>query len=70
MPEGGVDLTPSSHLLSAEEMGRLARLFVSQGVRKVRLTGGEPLVHRDIIDIVRKCTYVGSYCTAEEVMEV
>ncbi len=35
-------------LLSFEEITRLARLFVAQGVEKIRLTGGEPLVRRDI----------------------
>lgn len=35
-------------LLSFEEIERIARLFVAQGVRKIRLTGGEPLLRRDI----------------------
>ena len=52
MPEDGVDLTPSSALLSTSEVIRLASLFVSQGVTKIRLTGGEPLVRKDIVDIV------------------
>lgn len=54
MPEEGVELTPSNDLLSSTELEVLARLFVSQGVNKVRLTGGEPLVRRDVVDIVRK----------------
>ena len=54
MPEEGVELTPPSELLSTNEVVRLARLFVSQGVTKIRLTGGEPLVRKDIIDIVGK----------------
>lgn len=52
MPEEGVELSPASNLLSGDEVVRLARLFVTQGVTKVRLTGGEPLVRKDIIDIV------------------
>ena len=52
MPEDGVDLTPSSALLSTSEIIRLASLFVSQGVTKIRLTGGEPLIRKDIVDIV------------------
>lgn len=44
MPAEGVNLTPSSQLLSHDEMIRLANLFVSSGVDKIRLTGGgQPL---------------------------
>ncbi|CAG8643457.1 13278_t:CDS:2 [Acaulospora morrowiae] len=52
MPAEGVDLTPSHKLLSFEEIIRIARLFVSQGVNKIRLTGGEPTVRSDIINLV------------------
>ena len=45
-------LTPSDRLLSAGELHRLAGLFVAEGVDKIRLTGGEPLVRRDLPDIV------------------
>ena len=48
MPEEGVQLLPRDHLLSYEEIERVARVFVGLGVRKIRLTGGEPLVRRDI----------------------
>lgn len=53
MPAEGVPLTPSDKLLSTDEILRLARLFVSQGVDKIRLTGGEPTVRPDLLDIVR-----------------
>ena len=39
---------PQSSLLSFEEIARVARLFVAHGVRKIRLTGGEPLLRRDL----------------------
>jgi cyclic pyranopterin phosphate synthase len=39
---------PQSHLLSFEEITRLAKVFVSRGVRKIRLTGGEPLLRKNI----------------------
>lgn len=42
---------PRAQILTLEEIERLARLFVSLGVRKIRLTGGEPLVRRGIIDL-------------------
>lgn len=53
MPEEGVPLTPDDQLLRKEEILRLARLFVSQGVTKIRLTGGEPTVRPDIIELVQ-----------------
>ncbi|OZJ03334.1 hypothetical protein BZG36_04225 [Bifiguratus adelaidae] len=52
MPAEGVDLTPTNELLTTEEIIRLARLFVQQGVTKIRLTGGEPTVRPDIIELV------------------
>ncbi|XP_064365610.1 molybdenum cofactor biosynthesis protein 1 isoform X2 [Dromaius novaehollandiae] len=52
MPEEGVQLTPKSELLTAQEIITLARLFVKEGVEKIRLTGGEPLIRPDVVDIV------------------
>lgn len=55
MPEEGVQLTHESKLLSTEEIVRLCQLFVRQmGINKIRLTGGEPLVRKDIVDIVQR----------------
>ena len=51
MPAEGVELTPSPQLLSPNEIVRLANLFVSSGVEKIRLTGGEPTIRKDIEDI-------------------
>lgn len=44
---------PRQQLLTFEEIERLVRLFVRLGVRKLRLTGGEPLLRRDIEELVR-----------------
>ncbi len=41
---------PHRELLSFEEITRLARIFVRRGARKIRLTGGEPLLRRDLED--------------------
>ncbi|XP_068657010.1 GTP 3',8-cyclase, mitochondrial [Aristolochia californica] len=51
MPAEGVELSPSTQLLSQDEIIRLANLFVSSGVEKIRLTGGEPTIRKDIEDI-------------------
>lgn len=52
MPEDGIDLTPRPNLLSTAEIIRLASLFASSGVTKIRLTGGEPTLRPDLTDIV------------------
>ncbi|CAH3152829.1 unnamed protein product [Pocillopora meandrina] len=51
MPEEGVELSPNSELLTTEEIVSLAKLFVREGVNKIRLTGGEPLVRKDIVEL-------------------
>ena len=51
MPAEGVDLAPADTLLTTAEVLRLARLFVAAGVDKIRLTGGEPTVRRDLVEI-------------------
>jgi cyclic pyranopterin phosphate synthase len=48
----GHEFLPRAHWLTAGELRRLARLFVQLGVNKLRLTGGEPLLRRDIAEIV------------------
>ncbi|MCM3744315.1 GTP 3',8-cyclase MoaA [Sporosarcina luteola] len=49
---------PKSELLSFEEMERFARLFASIGVKKLRLTGGEPLMRRGLPDLIAKLTKI------------
>ena len=46
---------PKADLLSLEELDRLCSAFVARGVRKLRLTGGEPLVRRDVMTFFRRC---------------
>lgn len=53
MPAEGVPLTPRDSLLTTKEILDLAEIFVRNGVDKIRLTGGEPLVRPDIEDIVQ-----------------
>lgn len=51
MPSDGVELTPGPELLSKDEIVRLANLFVRCGINKIRLTGGEPSIRKDIEEI-------------------
>ena len=46
--DSGYKFLPHEAILSFEEIARLARIFVGLGVEKIRLTGGEPLVRRDV----------------------
>ncbi len=53
MPPQGVPLKSKDEILTLEEIARLIRLFSKLGVRKVRLTGGEPLVRSGIEELIR-----------------
>lgn len=53
MPER-MQFLPKSEVLSLEELHRLALAFIERGIRKIRLTGGEPLVRRDLMTLVQK----------------
>ena len=59
MPEEGISLTPKSHLMTAEEIIYIAKAFVSYGVTKIRLTGGEPLVRKDAAAIIQELGKLG-----------
>jgi cyclic pyranopterin phosphate synthase len=52
---------PRSHWLTAGEIKRIAGLFLQLGVRKVRLTGGEPLLRKDIVEIVAALIELGGF---------
>lgn len=52
MPEENYEFTPHSRLMQPDEIESLAKLFVENGVNKIRLTGGEPLVRKDAADII------------------
>ncbi|MHC4882442.1 MAG: GTP 3',8-cyclase MoaA [Planctomycetota bacterium] len=53
-PSGGCDLIERREILRFEEICHVVRLFAICGIRKVRLTGGEPLIRSDIVDLVGK----------------
>ncbi len=52
MPEAEYAWLPRSSILSFEELDRLAGIFATIGVRKIRLTGGEPLLRHGLSDLV------------------
>ena len=59
MPEEGIPLSPRNHLMSYEEIFTIAKTFVKHGVTKIRLTGGEPLIRKDIHVILKKLSSLG-----------
>lgn len=52
MPAEGVQLTSKKDLLTTMEILNISRLFVHNGINKIRLTGGEPTVHKDLVYII------------------
>ncbi len=52
MPEA-MQFLPKKYVLSLEEMHKLGLAFIDRGITRIRLTGGEPLVRRDVMDLVR-----------------
>jgi cyclic pyranopterin phosphate synthase len=52
MPEEGIQLSPNRDILTTAEIHYISALFVNQGVNKIRLTGGEPTVRKDIIPLM------------------
>lgn len=52
MPEEEYEFTPTSRLMQPEEIESISKIFVAQGVNKIRLTGGEPLVRKDAGKII------------------
>jgi cyclic pyranopterin phosphate synthase len=63
MPAEGIQLTPKKHLMTAEEILEIAKTFVSLGVTKIRLTGGEPLVRKDAKEILLSLSKLGTELT-------
>lgn len=54
MPEEGVSLSPPAQNLTTSEIVYLSQLFVQQGITKIRLTGGEPTIRRDIVELIKR----------------
>jgi len=54
LPREGVPFLPHEAILSYEEILRLARIALDLGLSKIRLTGGEPLVRREVVYLCRQ----------------
>lgn len=54
MPAEGIKLTPKENIMTVDEIETIAKTFVALGVKKIRLTGGEPLVRKDAKDIIER----------------
>jgi cyclic pyranopterin phosphate synthase len=54
LPHGEPPIAPKEQMLSYEEIDYVCEIFVSLGIEKLRLTGGEPMLRRDIETIIRK----------------
>jgi len=58
MPMEGMTFVPGPELLTAEEIERVARAGADAGFHKIRLTGGEPTLRRDVVEIVERLTCI------------
>ncbi len=63
MPEEEYTFTAASKLMQADEIEAIAKTFVREGVNKIRLTGGEPLVRKDFGDILNRLATLGIQLT-------
>ena len=65
MPRQGLVWRDKAHLLTYEEIERVARIFVEMGITKIRLTGGEPLVRKGLPNLARRLKQIdGLQCLA------
>ena len=60
LPHGEPPIAPKEQMLSYEEIDYVCEIFVSLGIEKIRLTGGEPMLRRDIETIIRKLSRLRS----------
>ncbi len=59
MPEQGVNFIPHEEILSFEEIVRTIKILTELGIKKVRLTGGEPLVRKNVVGLVKEISKIG-----------
>lgn len=56
MPSEGIDFVRNDKLLTIEELVRVSKILVGQGIDKIRITGGEPFVRKDLMVLLRELT--------------
>lgn len=56
MPSEGINFEKNDKLLTIEELSRLSKIVVEQGIDKIRITGGEPFVRKDLMVLLRNLT--------------
>jgi len=54
MPDENIQCMPNKHLMSPDEIESISKTFIDLGVDKIRLTGGEPMVRKEFVDIVQR----------------
>ena len=54
MPSEGIQLSPRSHIMNYDEVFTIAKTFVDHGVTKIRLTGGEPLLRKNLPELISR----------------
>ncbi len=59
MPREGITRMPHEELLTLEELGRVVGILTDLGIKKVRITGGEPLVRKNVISLIRDISAAG-----------
>lgn len=59
MPEEGIELTEKSHVMTLEEIVQISSQFVDLGVDTIRLTGGEPLVRKNVTHLIKSLKALG-----------
>lgn len=60
MPADGIALSPKASLMTADEIFAIAQVFVKNGVDKIRLTGGEPLLRKDFPEIIAQLSQLNT----------
>jgi len=58
MPEEGIPLIPHEEILTYEEILRIVRVYAKEGISKIRLTGGEPLIRKGIVDFTSRLSRI------------
>lgn len=58
MPEEGIPLITHGEVLTYEEILRIVRVFAAEGISKIRLTGGEPLIRKGIVDFISRLSQI------------